>query len=126
MCIAVPQPRAWETLLQSKTGYICITAQLCRPMKLLMLRGGLVGYCFSLNRYVLVLCRISTACPVQAGWRYGQWYVNLHCSKPMSCAGGGGVYPGFWLVLVLAVVIYLVSLKGKSIFLPLVWDVLSW
>lgn len=43
---------------------------------------------------------------------------------PVPC---GRVYPGFWVVAVLAVVICLVSLKGKSSVVPsLVWGVRSW
>lgn len=41
--------------------------------------------------------------------------------------GGGSVYPKFWSVAVLTVVIRLVLLKGKSsIVLSLVWGILSW
>ena len=63
---------------------------------------------------------------MQVVQRYGQWCVHLRCSKLMSRAGGG-VYPGFWSISVLAVVICLVALKGKSfVILSLVWGVLSW
>lgn len=113
--------------MQRKAGIIYVTIQSYRSMKFFMLRGGLIGYCCLHNRYVLIPCRIVCACPVQVGHTYGQWCDDLHWSKPMSCTGGGSVYPKFWSVAVLTVVIRLVLLKGKSsIVLSLVWGILSW
>ena len=99
MHIAVPQPNAWGTPIQRKAGFIYVTVQLCRAIKSLLLRGGLI---------IPIVHRISTylsyagpvrACPVQVVQRYGQWCVHRRCSKLMSRAGGG-VYPGFWLFAV--------------------------
>ena len=62
----MPQPNAWGTLLQRKAGFLYVAVQLCRPIKSLMLRGGLISHYCSLNRYVLVQCRISM-CLSRAG-----------------------------------------------------------
>ena len=52
--------------MQRKTGFMYVTIQLCRPIELLMLRGGLISYYCSRNQDVLVPCRIST-CLSRAG-----------------------------------------------------------
>ena len=72
--------------------------QLCRPIKLLMLRGGLISYYCLRNQHVLVPCR----------WRGCMLSGVLVCIILNQCpVQVEGFYTRFRLIALLALVIYL-------------------
>ena len=111
MHIAVPQPNARGTPIQRKAGFLYVTVQLCRAIKPLLLRGGLIinSYC-SQNRCVLVLCRTST-CLSRAG---GADVRSVVCSSSLLYTDVSCRWRGLSWILV-------VCRSGHG-FLPLLGD----